>query len=60
MDTHQLLETTMDPTTRHLRRITLDDAAQGDATFNGLMGEKGEPRKAFIERNAKYAVDLDY
>ena len=44
----------MDPTTRTLRRITLDDAAQADATFNVLMGEKVEPRKAFIERNAKY------
>ena len=60
MDPHELWETTMDPTTRTLRRITLDDAAQADATFNVLMGEKVEPRKAFIERNAKYAVNLDY
>ena len=60
MDAHELWETTMDPTTRTLRRITLDDAAQADATFNVLMGEKVEPRKAFIERNAKYAVNLDY
>ena len=60
MDAHELWETTMDPTTRTLRRITLDDAAQADATFNVLMGEKVEPRKEFIERNAKYAVNLDY
>ena len=60
MDAHELWETTMDPETRTLRRITLDDAAQADATFNVLMGEKVEPRKAFIERNAKYAVNLDY
>ena len=60
MDAHELWETTMDPEKRTLRRITLDDAAQADATFNVLMGEKVEPRKAFIERNAKYAVNLDY
>ena len=60
MDAHELWETTMDPEKRTLRRITLDDAVQADATFNVLMGEKVEPRKAFIERNAKYAVNLDY
>ena len=50
----------MDPATRTLRRITLDDAVQADATFTVLMGEKVEPRKEFIEKNAKYAVNLDY
>ena len=60
MDAHELWETTMDPTTRTLRRITLDDAVKADATFTVLMGEKVEPRKEFIERRAKYAVNLDY
>ncbi|OLA46033.1 MAG: DNA gyrase subunit B, partial [Firmicutes bacterium CAG:176_59_8] len=45
MDAHELWETTMDPTTRTLRRITLDDAVKADATFTVLMGEKVEPRK---------------
>ena len=60
MNPHELWETTMDPEKRTLRRITLDDAVLADATFNILMGEKVEPRKEFIERNAKYAVNLDY
>ena len=60
MDPEELWETTMDPTKRTLRRITLDDAVKADATFTVLMGEKVEPRKEFIERNAKYAVNLDY
>ena len=60
MDAHELWETTMDPTTRTLRRITLDDAVKADATFTVLMGEKVEPRKKFIERKAQYAVNLDY
>ena len=60
MDAHELWETTMDPEKRTLRRITLDDAAAADETFTILMGEKVEPRKEFIERNAKYAVNLDY
>ena len=60
MDPHELWQTTMDPTTRTLRRITLDDAVAADATFTVLMGEKVEPRKEFIEKNAKYAVNLDY
>ena len=60
MDAHELWETTMDPTTRTLRRITLDDAVKADATFTVLMGEKVEPRKEFIEQRAKYAVNLDY
>ncbi len=60
MNPHELWETTMDPTTRTLRRITLDDAVKADATFTVLMGEKVEPRKEFIEQRAKYAVNLDY
>ena len=60
MDYHELWETTMDPEKRTLRRITLDDAVKADETFTILMGEKVEPRKEFIERNAKMAVNLDY
>ena len=60
MDPHELWETTMNPETRTLKRITLDDAVGADETFTILMGEKVEPRKEFIEKNAKYAVNLDY
>ena len=60
MNPHELWETTMDPERRTLRRIELDDAVRADETFTVLMGEKVEPRKEFIERNAKYAVNLDY
>ena len=60
MDYHELWETTMDPERRTLRRITLDDAVAADEVFTVLMGEKVEPRKEFIEKNAQYAVNLDY
>ena len=59
MDAHELWETTMDPETRTLRRITLEDARRADAIFTVLMGEQVEPRKEWIERNAKYAVNID-
>ena len=59
MDPHELWETTMDPEKRSLRRITLDDAMRADEVFNILMGEQVEPRKEWIERNARYAVNID-
>ena len=60
MDPHELWETTMNPETRTLRRICLEDAVKADEIFTILMGEQVEPRKAFIEENAKYAVNLDF
>ncbi len=60
MDPHELWETTMNPETRTLRRICLEDAVKADEIFTILMGEQVEPRKAFIEENAKYAVTLDF
>ncbi len=60
MDAHELWDTTMDPEKRTLRRITLADAVAADRIFTVLMGEKVEPRKEWIEENAKYALDLDY
>ena len=59
MDAHELWETTMDPETRTLRRITLEDARRADEIFTILMGEQVEPRKEWIERNAKYAINID-
>ncbi len=59
MDPHELWDTTMDPEKRTLRRITLDDAVKADEIFTILMGEEVNPRREWIETNAKYVVNLD-
>jgi DNA gyrase subunit B len=59
MNAEQLRETTMDPASRTLERVRIDDAALAEKIFTDLMGDKVEPRKAFIERHAKEVRFLD-
>lgn len=59
MDAEQLFETTMDPDKRVLTQVRVDDAEKADAIFNKLMGSEVEPRKNFIQANAKFVKDLD-
>ena len=59
MDSEELWETTMNPETRTMLRVELEDAQLADETFTILMGEKVEPRREFIEKHAKYVSNLD-
>ena len=59
MDPEQLWDTTMDPAARTMIKVNLEDAAKADEIFSILMGDKVEPRREFIEQNARYAKDLD-
>ncbi|MBV9050726.1 MAG: DNA gyrase subunit B, partial [Solirubrobacterales bacterium] len=59
MDAEELRETTMDPSTRTLVQVTMEDAASADLVFSMLMGDQVEPRRAFIEENARLVTNLD-